>query len=41
LPTCGTIRGAQGLRVQLKIGLAGTKRKADLSAGDASTAYQS
>ena len=41
LPTCGTIRGAQGLQVQLKNGLAGTKRYADLSAGDAPIAYQS
>ena len=41
LPTCGTIRGAQGLQVQLKNGLASTKRYADLSAGDAPIAYQS
>ena len=41
LPTCGTIRGARGLQVQLKNGLAGTKRYADLSAGDAPIAYQS
>jgi hypothetical protein len=40
LPTYGTIRGAQGLRVQLKNGLAGTKRKADLSADDAPTIYK-
>ena len=41
LPTCGTIRGARELQVQLKNGLAGTKRYADLSAGDAPIAYQS
>ena len=41
LPTRGTFRGAQGLRVQLKHGLAGTKRYADLSAGDALKAFHS
>jgi hypothetical protein len=41
LPSRGTIRDAQALLVQLKHGLAGTKRYADLSADDAPKAFHS